>query len=62
MNAGRPYMVVEDTLDECIRQFLAKPPGARHLYEIHTVPQPPLFEGELSEEMITELARLHDLL
>jgi len=55
-------MVVEDTLDECIRQFLAKPPGARHLYEIHTVPQPPLFEGELSEEMITELARLHDLL
>jgi hypothetical protein len=32
------YLLVEGTLDECIRQFLAKPPVVRHLYEIHTTP------------------------
>ena len=32
-DAGSPYLLVDGTLDECIRQFLAKPPPVRHLYE-----------------------------
>jgi hypothetical protein len=35
-----PYLVVDGTLDECIREFMAKPASMQHLYEIHT-PQPP---------------------
>jgi hypothetical protein len=30
-----PYLVIEGTLDECIRGFLARPDRVRHLYEIH---------------------------
>jgi hypothetical protein len=33
-----PYLVAEGTLDECMRQFMAKPIHQRHLYEIHTAP------------------------
>jgi hypothetical protein len=57
-----PYSVVEGTLDECIREFIAKPTPVRHLYEIHTAPRPPLVGAVLSEEHIVELARLRDLL
>ena len=57
-----PYMLVDGTLDECIRQFIAKPVSARHLYEIHTSPQPPLVSSVLSGEHIIELARLRDFL
>jgi hypothetical protein len=39
----RPYLLVDGTLDECIRQF-----------EIHTAPQPPLVGAVLSEEHIVE--------
>ena len=28
-----PYLIVEGTLDECIRQFMFKPASKRHLYE-----------------------------
>ena len=31
-----PYLVVDGTLNECIRSFMAKPVSMRHLYEIHT--------------------------
>ncbi len=31
-----PYLIVDGTLDECIREFMAKPTSLRHLYEIHT--------------------------
>jgi hypothetical protein len=34
--------VFEGTLDESIREFMAKPESTRHLYKIHAVPQPPL--------------------
>ena len=34
-----PYLIVDGTLDDCIRQFMAKPMGQHHLYEIHTAPQ-----------------------
>ena len=37
-----PYLLLEGTLDECIREFMAKPASTRHLYEIRTAPQPPL--------------------
>jgi hypothetical protein len=36
---SRPYLVSEGTLDDCIRQFMAKPISQHHLYEIHTAPQ-----------------------
>ena len=32
-DGGRPYSIVDGTLDACIRQFMAK---QRHLYEVQT--------------------------
>jgi hypothetical protein len=57
-----PYLLVDGTLDECLREFMAKPRPVRHLYEIHTAPQPPLVSAVLSGEHIVELARLRDFL
>jgi hypothetical protein len=57
-----PYLLVEGTLDECIREFMAKPASIRHLYEIHTSPQPLFVSAILSEEIVAELARLRDFL
>ena len=59
---GHRPLLVDGTLDECIREFMAKPPPSRHLYEIHTAPQPPLVSAVLSGEQIVELARLRDFL
>jgi hypothetical protein len=59
---ARPYLIVDGTLDECIRQFLAKPASQRHLYEIHTAPQTDLVSAVLSAEHIVEIARLRDFL
>jgi hypothetical protein len=56
------YFLLESTLDECIREYMAKPVHVRHLYEIHTSPQGPLVSAILSEEVIAELARLRDFL
>jgi hypothetical protein len=61
VNMG-PYVVVQGTLDECIQEFLAKPESTRHLYEIHTAPQPPLITEVLSGPLILELARLREFL
>ena len=57
-----PYMVVEGSLDACIREFMAKPVSVRHLYEIQTAPQAPLITGTLSPDHVAELARLRDFL
>jgi hypothetical protein len=57
-----PYLIVDGTLDECIREFIAKPVSTRHLYEIHTSPQSRLVSRVMSEEHIVELARLRDFL
>ena len=57
-----PYLVLASTLQECIREFMAKPSCTRHLYEIHTSPQPPLVSAILSAEIVPELARLRDFL
>ncbi len=59
---GSPYLLVEGTLDECLREFMSKPATARHLYEIHVVPQLPLVSAVLPEGLIVELARLRNFL
>ena len=51
-----------NTLDECIREYKAKPESSRHLYEVRTAPQPPLITEVLSGEQVVELARLRDFL
>ena len=60
--APGPYLVLDGTLDECLREFMAKPPGSRHLYEIHTQAQLPLVQAILTGEIVPELARLRDFL
>ena len=57
-----PYLVLDGTLDECIREFMAKPASTRHLFELRTAPQPPLVTEILSAEHIVELARLREYL
>lgn len=56
------YLVLEDTLDRCITAFMDKPQATRHLYQIHTAPQPPLVTEILSPEHIAELSRLREFL
>jgi hypothetical protein len=59
---ARPYTVFDGTLDDCIRQFMAKPESQHHLYEIHTAPQGEIISAVMSAEQIVELARLRDFL
>ena len=58
----RPYLIVDGTLDDCIRQFMAKPISQHHLYEIHTAPQGELVSAVLSARHIVEIARWRDFL
>ena len=57
-----PYLVLDGTLDECLREFMMKPASHRHLYEIHTSPQPPLIVDVLAGEFLANLARLREFL
>jgi hypothetical protein len=57
---GVPYLIVEGTLDDCLKAFMARP--QHHLYEIHTKPQPPLVTEVLQADHVIELARLRDYL
>ena len=59
---ARPYLIIDGTLDECIRKFMAMPVGQHHLYEVHTAPQSDLVSAVLSPSHIVELARLRDFL
>jgi hypothetical protein len=61
-NAIGTYIVVEGTLDHCIRQFIAKPISQQHLYEIHTAPQGELVSAVLSGKHVPEIARLREFL
>jgi hypothetical protein len=54
------YLLLESTLEECLRVLMNKRAGTLHLYEIHTAPQLPLVEGVLSGEHVAELARLRE--
>jgi hypothetical protein len=33
---ARPYMIIDGTLDECIRRFMLQPKSQHHLYKIIT--------------------------
>ena len=57
-----PYEIVNGTLDECLRVLMTKPASTRHLYEIHTLPQPPLVGPVLPGDEVGEIARLRDFL
>jgi hypothetical protein len=58
----RIYMIIEGTLDECIRKFMLQPEDRRHLYEIHTASQTDLVSAILATDHVIELARLSDFL
>ena len=57
-----PYTLLEDTLGECLRELMSKPPTQRHLYQIHTAHQDPIVSEILSAERAAELARLQSFL
>jgi hypothetical protein len=57
-----PYEIVIGTLGECLKALMTKPASTRHLYEIHTLPQPPLVAQVMSGDEVGELARLRDFL
>jgi hypothetical protein len=59
---ARPYLIIDGTLDECIRRFISQPESQHHLYEIHTAPQPDLVSAILSADPVVELARLREFL
>ncbi|MCP4615633.1 MAG: hypothetical protein GY844_04260 [Bradyrhizobium sp.] len=56
--ATGPYLLVDSTLGDCLRELMAKPNSARHLYEIHTAPRPPLEDAVVPAGVILELSRL----
>jgi hypothetical protein len=57
-----PYLLVDGTLDECLRELMTKPTSVRHLYEIRAAPKPPSTSAVLPEALIVELARLRNFL
>ena len=59
---ARPYLIIDGTLDECIRKFMTMPINQHHLYEMHTAPQSDLVRAVLSADHIVKLARLRDFL
>lgn len=62
VESAGPYSLLDGTLDECIRQFLAKPTGTPHLDEIHTSPQTSFVGAVVTAENVAELAHLQDFL
>ena len=60
--AANPYLVLDGTLDECLRKLTAYAATTRHLYEIHTTAQPPVVADVLAGEVVIEFARLRGLL
>jgi hypothetical protein len=57
-----PYLIAARTSEESIQEFMAKSPGARHLYEIRVSPQADIVVAVMSAEHIAELARLREFL
>ena len=56
-----PYSVMDGTLRECIKAFIAKPDSQHHLYEIHTSPQGEIIGPVMGWKNIVELAQQLDL-
>jgi hypothetical protein len=46
------YLLLESTLEKCLRELIKKPANTLHLYEIHTAPQLPLVQGVCLESML----------
>jgi hypothetical protein len=61
-HAAHPYLVADGSLEECIREFMAKPTASHHLYEVHTAPQSDIVSAVISAEYIVELSRLREFL
>jgi hypothetical protein len=61
VEAVSPYLVLDGTLDECLRKLMAYAASTRHLYEIHTAPQPPLVQEVMAGDTVVELDRVRDL-
>jgi hypothetical protein len=59
--AANPYLVLDGTLNDCLRKLMSHAASTRHLYEIHTAPQPPWVREVMAGETVAELARLRDL-
>jgi hypothetical protein len=57
-----PYLVIDGSLDECIRRFLEIPANQRHLYEVHTAPQGDLVTAVIQADLMVEISRLKDFL
>jgi hypothetical protein len=57
-DGGCPYQIAEGSLNDCIRQFMAKPASQHHLYEIHTASQGGTIIPVLSAKHILEIAPL----
>ena len=56
-----PYLLMEGTLDECIKEVVAKPAHKRHLYENPCIAHNlRLISRVLSGEAVVELARRRD--
>jgi hypothetical protein len=53
--ASTPYLLVEATLDECLKGLMAKPASARRLYEIQIAPEDELLSAVLPERLVSEL-------
>jgi hypothetical protein len=59
--AALPYLLLDGTLRECIRAFIAKPKSQHHLYEIHTAPQGEIIGSVVSWDDIVKIARLRNV-
>lgn len=57
-----PYLLMDGSLDDCIRELTLKPGSTRHLYEICTEPQLPLVTPVLAVDQVCELARFRNFL
>ena len=53
-----PYFLIDGSLEDCLRELMAKPIHTHHLYEIRTAPTPPLEDAVLPHEIVLELARI----
>jgi hypothetical protein len=59
-DGAAPYLTFEGTLDECIREFLAKPVSQHHLYEVSTAPQPAFDQAVLAATDVAEIVARAD--
>jgi hypothetical protein len=57
-----PYLIVEGTLDECVRKYAAYPTKSRHLYDIQVTVTGDARAGVLPEAQLAHLARFHDFM